>query len=174
MSPTTKVRRACSLVRALCAGYVCARDQWQGSGNRCCAEGTSERHVCKKCDVRHRCCKEYEHCVSCCLEPNTKASGGRGVTRWERCLDRCRTTAHSIRGGNRYALTLHKAQRVADTPQARGTAMEYHRFHRPKVLWRMRKLGLPSAQRVVKCFGKLLGAGKVHGSQRTICLAVPL
>lgn len=54
-------------------GYVCHRPDIQWSG--CCnseAKGT-KRYSCETCNA-NRCCMIYEHCASCCLNPN-KVSG---------------------------------------------------------------------------------------------------
>lgn len=87
-------------------GYVCSRDDWSGSPDQCCPGG-AERHVCDKCDLSSGCCREFEWCVSCCLSPNAPTIRGRGVTKWVRCLDKCRTSSKSIKGGNRYASPIH-------------------------------------------------------------------
>lgn len=50
-------------------GYVCHRPDIQWSG--CCnsdAVGT-KRYSCETCNT-NRCCMIYEHCASCCLNPN--------------------------------------------------------------------------------------------------------
>jgi len=81
-------------------GYVCARNSRSATSNGCCPAG-SDRHTCGVCE-KNGCCREYEHCVSCCMSPGEKPKKGRGTTVWDKCRDQCRTSATSIAGGNRY------------------------------------------------------------------------
>ncbi len=50
------------------SGYVCKRNEVLPSG--CCDTSieTTSRYVCTTCLANH-CCEVYEHCISCCLDP---------------------------------------------------------------------------------------------------------
>ena len=47
-------------------GYVCERHEVFVNG--CCDTQASKRFVCDGC-LDNGCCAIYEHCVSCCLQP---------------------------------------------------------------------------------------------------------
>lgn len=51
-------------------GYICQRDDLLA--NNCCGT-TEKRYVCDTCNA-DGCCVLYEHCVSCCLNPNKVSS----------------------------------------------------------------------------------------------------
>ena len=50
-------------------GYVCSHGDLGLNG--CCIpdRNSTERFSCNTCQ-QNRCCKVYEYCVSCCLQPN--------------------------------------------------------------------------------------------------------
>eukprot|EP01024_Parvocaulis_polyphysoides_P057238 TRINITY_DN60801_c0_g1_i1.p1 TRINITY_DN60801_c0_g1~~TRINITY_DN60801_c0_g1_i1.p1 ORF type:complete len:304 (+),score=7.74 TRINITY_DN60801_c0_g1_i1:36-914(+) len=90
-------------------GVVCQRTDLN-SRSGCCIHG--KRHSCETCTLEDQCCSNYEHCVSCCLRPDFKAtnlykirnrSAGRSETGYwktpfEYCRGQCRpnsnTTVH--------------------------------------------------------------------------------
>lgn len=47
-------------------GYICQRNDLLA--NNCCGN-TEKRYICDTCN-EVGCCMLYEHCVSCCLNPN--------------------------------------------------------------------------------------------------------
>lgn len=47
-------------------GYICQRSDLLA--NNCC-NTTGKRYICDTCNA-DGCCVLYEHCVSCCLDPN--------------------------------------------------------------------------------------------------------
>ena len=49
-------------------GYLCELGDVQANG--CCnrKSNSTEQYSCLSCQV-NRCCKIYEHCISCCLQP---------------------------------------------------------------------------------------------------------
>lgn len=101
-------------------GFVCLRKDL--SANGCCDEKatSSKRFSCETCSESFGCCAIYEHCVSCCLEPNKKpllskliqaASNGGFPSNvlyssltdhFEFCLARCRTSSQSVQHENSY------------------------------------------------------------------------
>ena len=52
----------------LIAGFVCHREAVLEGG--CCDQSESDvqQFVCDSC-INNGCCSVYEHCVSCCLQP---------------------------------------------------------------------------------------------------------
>ena len=48
-------------------GYVCDRRSLKNSG--CCDSDTSQRYSCSDCHSTTGCCKVYETCISCCMDP---------------------------------------------------------------------------------------------------------
>ena len=52
------------------SGCVCHRNDIQGNG--CCNLNATltKKYHCEECDTDEGCCKVYEHCVSCCMQPN--------------------------------------------------------------------------------------------------------
>lgn len=48
------------------AGYICQRGDLLA--NNCCGI-INKRYICDTCNI-DGCCVVYEHCVSCCLNPN--------------------------------------------------------------------------------------------------------
>ncbi len=50
-------------------GYVCHRNDILGSG--CCHvnANSARRYACQDCNVVTGCCKIYENCISCCMNP---------------------------------------------------------------------------------------------------------
>lgn len=97
-------------------GYVCDRKDLSIRG--CCnPQGSSTKHYfCETC-IDNDCCNVYEHCVSCCLQPEKqpllrkilgKASDSfnnlfASVTdHFELCLAKCRTSSQSVQHENSY------------------------------------------------------------------------
>ncbi|XP_041979223.1 SREBP regulating gene protein [Aricia agestis] len=103
-------------------GYICPRTEITRNG--CCntdAETTS-RYSCETCR-NTGCCVIYEHCVSCCLDPNkrhllqdvlSRLSADENVLfhsisdDYELCLTKCRTSSHSVLHENSYRDPTHK------------------------------------------------------------------
>ena len=52
----------------LLLGFVCRNDQISPGG--CCDTSVTQtrRYICDTC-LSSGCCRVYEHCVSCCLQP---------------------------------------------------------------------------------------------------------
>jgi len=85
-------------------GYVCRRaGGFDPAGSSCCTSRAAEaQFACHECNEKNRCCREFEHCVSCCLSPQHKGLMTAAGDAWDSCLDRCRTSSASILNGNRY------------------------------------------------------------------------
>ena len=51
-------------------GFLCLRDDLKNTG--CCNIQAENTHIyyCETCDDVSKCCDVYEHCVSCCLNPD--------------------------------------------------------------------------------------------------------
>ena len=102
------------------------------AGRGCCnsrANRTS-RYNCRTCQF-NRCCKVYEHCVSCCLQPHKRkllekvllhAHNSRNPLlhlvhdTWELCLHKCRTSSTSVLRENTYRDAVHKYCYGLDVP----------------------------------------------------------
>ncbi|XP_025090653.1 UPF0454 protein C12orf49 homolog [Pomacea canaliculata] len=98
-------------------GYVCRREDILP--NRCCdvKHGLVTRFVCESC-APNGCCSIYEHCVSCCLQPDKQPllqrilKEGLDETfqvfaaevkdQFELCLAKCRTSSRSVQHENSY------------------------------------------------------------------------
>ncbi|XP_064619951.1 SREBP regulating gene protein-like [Lineus longissimus] len=97
-------------------GYVCERSDLLVGG--CCdIKGkTARRYTCDSC-LQNNCCSLYEHCVSCCLQPEKqpllrKILGKAADTfshlfasvtdHFELCLAKCRTSSQSVQHENSY------------------------------------------------------------------------
>ncbi|KAJ7387045.1 hypothetical protein OS493_004009 [Desmophyllum pertusum] len=97
-------------------GFVCSRKDLSASG--CChSRGEStKRYECTDCQ-NNNCCSIYEHCVSCCLNPDHKnlleqiLNFGSSVPnvisksvsdQFELCLVKCRTSSKSVWHENSY------------------------------------------------------------------------
>lgn len=98
-------------------GYVCRRDDTTKGG--CCdtAAFFTNRYACDTC-IKTNCCMIYEHCVSCCMQPDKKQlleriirSAVDSLTRmmfftvhdqFELCLSKCRTSSRSVQHENTY------------------------------------------------------------------------
>lgn len=109
-------------------GYVCPHDSLMPTG--CCANN-SKRYVCDSCQ-RNGCCAVYEHCVSCCLQPEKLPVLKRIVLRtsssfhnlfssvtnlFQFCLAKCRTSSLSVVHENSYRNSVAKhcyADRIPD------------------------------------------------------------
>ena len=48
---------------------MCRRDDLQGNG--CCHPNVTHtiQYACSECNADTGCCKLYEHCISCCMDP---------------------------------------------------------------------------------------------------------
>ncbi|KAK7475021.1 hypothetical protein BaRGS_00033702 [Batillaria attramentaria] len=98
-------------------GYICRREELLS--NRCCdvKHGLGTRYVCEGC-LANGCCSIYEHCVSCCLQPDKQPllrrilKDGLDDTfnvfisevkdHFELCLAKCRTSSQSVQHENSY------------------------------------------------------------------------
>ncbi|XP_032961042.1 UPF0454 protein C12orf49 homolog isoform X2 [Rhinolophus ferrumequinum] len=96
--------------------YVCERKDLLVNG--CCnvnVPGTKQ-YCCDGC-LSNGCCSAYEHCVSCCLQPNKQLLLERFLNRaavafqnlfmavedhFELCLAKCRTSSQSVQHENTY------------------------------------------------------------------------
>ncbi|XP_050544011.1 SREBP regulating gene protein [Daktulosphaira vitifoliae] len=94
-------------------GYICQRNDLLA--NNCCGI-TEKRYLCESCNT-DGCCMVYEHCVSCCLDPQKKkllqkVLGKASETfrilfaaindHFELCLAKCRTSSQSVQHENTY------------------------------------------------------------------------
>ena len=86
-------------------GRVCAPQQVLPATN-CCPEQAT-RYVCVGCDGR--CCREYEHCVSCCMQ-----QPGRS---FQRCAAECRSSSASLDAHGHYAAAEHHCWGGAKPPR---------------------------------------------------------
>ncbi|KAK2173211.1 hypothetical protein NP493_892g01016 [Ridgeia piscesae] len=95
-------------------GYVCERHEVFVNG--CCDTQASKRFVCDGC-LDNGCCAIYEHCVSCCLQPEKQQLLRKILSRasdtfpnlfasvtdqFELCLTKCRTSSESVQHENSY------------------------------------------------------------------------
>lgn len=97
-------------------GYVCPRGNVLPSG--CCDVSSvkTKRYSCDTC-LAGGCCSIYEHCISCCLQPDKKlllqsVLGKATETfsvlfasvtdHFELCLAKCRTSSQSVQHENSY------------------------------------------------------------------------
>lgn len=97
-------------------GYVCERQNILPGG--CCdiESDSSSRFECQTCDS-NGCCAIYEHCVSCCLQPEKQALLRKILSKasdtfqqlfasvtdhFELCLTKCRTSSQSVQHENSY------------------------------------------------------------------------
>ncbi|CAK8674237.1 SREBP regulating gene protein-like [Clavelina lepadiformis] len=96
-------------------GFVCDRTSLKPSG--CCDTFHSSRYVCESC-LHNNCCSVYEHCVSCCLEPDNRSLLEKIILetsnnlqqmilstiddQFDLCLSRCRTSSLSVQHENVY------------------------------------------------------------------------
>ncbi|XP_070571520.1 SREBP regulating gene protein-like [Ptychodera flava] len=97
-------------------GYLCERADVLANG---CCDSTAEKTVLYCCDscLDNGCCSLYEHCVSCCLQPQKQqllqAVLGRAskafqilfssvTDHFELCLAKCRTSSESVQHENTY------------------------------------------------------------------------
>ncbi|XP_074643367.1 SREBP regulating gene protein-like [Tubulanus polymorphus] len=97
-------------------GYVCDRLNILPGG--CCdiKSRSTKHYICDSC-LQNGCCNIYEHCVSCCLQPEKqpllrkilgKAADAlshifASVTdHFELCLAKCRTSSQSVQHENSY------------------------------------------------------------------------
>ncbi|UYV84713.1 C12orf49 [Cordylochernes scorpioides] len=91
-------------------GYVCSRHQVLRNG--CCSSlsARNKRYECNTCNPEIHCCKIYEYCVSCCLDPekeillkdflaktNLRQTYESVKDKFEFCLLKCRTSSKSVR-----------------------------------------------------------------------------
>ncbi|KAK7088192.1 SREBP regulating gene protein-like [Littorina saxatilis] len=98
-------------------GYVCGREELDSI--QCCDAKHSlvTRYVCESC-LPNGCCSVYEHCVSCCLQPDKQPLLRRILKeaavetfeifasevkdQFELCLAKCRTSSQSVQHENSY------------------------------------------------------------------------
>jgi len=111
-------------------GYLCQLGDVQANG--CCnrKSNSTEQYSCLSCQV-NRCCKIYEHCISCCLQPQKRkilelvlrhahtvkdALLSEVKDTFELCLHKCRTSSASIRQENTYRNIDYKYCYGMDAP----------------------------------------------------------
>nr|XP_039270483.1 SREBP regulating gene protein-like [Styela clava]XP_039270484.1 SREBP regulating gene protein-like [Styela clava] len=98
-------------------GFVCRRDDVESRG--CCDIDAifTNRYACDTC-VKSNCCMIFEHCVSCCLQPDKKQLLEKTIRsavgslqkmiftsvkdQFELCLSKCRTSSSSVQHENTY------------------------------------------------------------------------
>uniref|UniRef100_A0A8C9QSC2 SREBP regulating gene protein n=1 Tax=Spermophilus dauricus TaxID=99837 RepID=A0A8C9QSC2_SPEDA len=97
-------------------GYICERKDLLTNG--CCdvSVPSTKQYCCDGC-LANGCCSAYEHCVSCCLQPNKQLLLERFLNRaavafqnlfmavedhFELCLAKCRTSSQSVQHENTY------------------------------------------------------------------------
>ncbi|KAK2155164.1 hypothetical protein LSH36_247g03144 [Paralvinella palmiformis] len=97
-------------------GYICEREHILPGG--CCdtKHPSTKRFICDSCQ-KSGCCEIYEHCVSCCLQPEKQSLLRKilgqaqdsfqhlfaSVTdHFELCLAKCRTSSQSVQHENSY------------------------------------------------------------------------
>lgn len=99
-------------------GLVCTRADVDPQTS-CCKTGA--QHTCDKCTLEDKCCAEYEHCVSCCLDPQHGADklykttlkapkhpgAGKWGSAWEYCAGVCRSHGRSTVHENAYIHSRH-------------------------------------------------------------------
>ncbi|CAH1233845.1 C12orf49 [Branchiostoma lanceolatum] len=113
------------------AGFVCDREDILVGG--CCdvTSLTTRRFTCASCQ-ESGCCQVYEHCVSCCLQPEKqpllrslldhvpdafKTLFASVTDHFELCLAKCRTSSQSVQHENSYRDPKAKYCYGADPPQ---------------------------------------------------------
>lgn len=111
-------------------GYICAFGDLAVNG--CCIpeRNSTERFSCNTC-LENRCCRIYEHCVSCCLQPDKRhilehvlsmeANKQSPLLRvvmdtFELCLSKCRTSSISLQQENTYRDGTYKFCYGLDPP----------------------------------------------------------
>ena len=98
-------------------GFRCKRVDLLEDG---CCPSSSTQHSCKACDnadqKNHRCCDEYESCVSCCMKgPYSSKNLPHGVAfcnhlekdKFAFCSCRCRTHSDHLAHQNAYKSPKH-------------------------------------------------------------------
>eukprot|EP00058_Branchiostoma_floridae_P000610 XP_002586098.1 hypothetical protein BRAFLDRAFT_252331 [Branchiostoma floridae] len=112
------------------AGFVCDREDILVGG--CCdvTSLTTRRFTCASCQD-NGCCQVYEHCVSCCLQPEKqpllrslldhvpdafKTLFASVTDHFELCLAKCRTSSQSVQHENSYRDPKAKFCYGADPP----------------------------------------------------------
>lgn len=104
-------------------GFICHRQDVMATG--CCNPNstTAVRYACGECQEVTGCCKVYEHCISCCMDPKKKpvlmnvldeASRLKNILllsvadHFELCLAKCRTSSRSVQHENVYINPVDK------------------------------------------------------------------
>jgi len=116
-------------------GNVCNRESVLQDG--CCPE--TDIIPCQsfsECDQSSSCCSIYEHCVSCCVQPNNKDTLTKFVlstivslerlfgsieNQFQLCLTKCRTSSLSVQHENTYRDPKFKYCYGSDPPLLRFT-----------------------------------------------------
>ncbi|CAH1801457.1 unnamed protein product [Owenia fusiformis] len=97
-------------------GYVCNREEVDSEG--CCRTTipSTKRYTCDSC-TNTGCCSIYEHCISCCLQPDKQPLLRKILSKtadtfhnlfasvtdhFELCLAKCRTSSQSVQHENSY------------------------------------------------------------------------
>ncbi|XP_054551288.1 SREBP regulating gene protein isoform X2 [Talpa occidentalis] len=116
-------------------GYVCERKDLLVNG--CCdmSVASTKQYCCDGC-LPNGCCSAYEHCVSCCLQPNKQLLLERFLNRaavafqnlfmavedhFELCLAKCRTSSQRWRRTHRGTPSGHHPEAGAMLPQAKAS-----------------------------------------------------
>jgi len=104
-------------------GFICNRQDVMATG--CCNPNSTSavRYACGECHESTGCCKVYEHCISCCMDPKKKpvlmnvlneASALKNILllsvtdHFELCLAKCRTSSRSVQHENVYINPVDK------------------------------------------------------------------
>lgn len=99
-------------------GYVC--DALSLDSRSHCCRVKKDQYSCQGCNLVSQCCKSYEYCVSCCLNPErTHANqalkvkiakpitAGTYSTLFDYCAGRCRHNSESVVHENAYVSEFH-------------------------------------------------------------------
>ena len=83
------------------SGYICLRKHVI-SATGCCNVTQSQRYDCKDCQESTGCCKLYESCISCCMNPQnvriqvwTQACGSYGILYTKGLIGLCSNSSWS-------------------------------------------------------------------------------
>ncbi|BDA49135.1 probable UPF0454 protein C12orf49 homolog at N-terminal half [Coccomyxa sp. Obi] len=107
-------------------GMLCSRDNLN-SDSGCCIAG--DKYSCATCNMQDSCCVDYEHCVSCCQDPQhglpdlnkiyrapDRPETGRWASVFEYCRNKCRTSSKSTVHENAYLSTFHHCFSASGKP----------------------------------------------------------
>ncbi|EIE18996.1 hypothetical protein COCSUDRAFT_31544 [Coccomyxa subellipsoidea C-169] len=98
-------------------GMLCSRQSLRPD-NGCCSAG--DKYSCATCNMHDSCCADYEHCVSCCQDPQhglpdlstvhrapDRPETGLWPSVFEYCRNKCRTSSKSTVHENAYLSPFH-------------------------------------------------------------------